>query len=390
MQGQDRDRDLQILLISQFVLFVAIGALVPVLPLYGKQFGLAQSSIGLLVSTPSLAKLLLNFPMGRLADTIGRRSLMVGGMLICALADVGTGLATTLPVLILARFLLGAGISSSDAGASAWVADATQERPEGRASFLGVQNAVLAAAFVLGPTVGGKLVDEFGMSSIFFAVAAGAATCAGGYALLPELWAGSSDPQDDTASFQELIASRDQQALAGASVAFYFGTACKIALIPSIAAEVFGATPTEVGQIFSAVAAVGIVGTLAGGRLADEFGPRNILIACGSLCAFAYFGAAAAVQVHSQEAFLASLALWALAAAVKSPALQAFAIAAAPEGQRGAALSVPKTVGDLSYSVAPFILGVADDRLGPGAALACSAAIFAFGTAIFAIRASTA
>lgn len=51
--------------------------------------------------------------------------LMVGGMTLCAIADVGTGLASSLPFLIVARLMLGAGLSSSDAGASAWVADAT-------------------------------------------------------------------------------------------------------------------------------------------------------------------------------------------------------------------------------------------------------------------------
>ena len=50
---------------------------------------------------------------------------MVGGMTLCAIADVGTGLASSLPFLIVARLLLGAGLSSSDAGSSAWVADAT-------------------------------------------------------------------------------------------------------------------------------------------------------------------------------------------------------------------------------------------------------------------------
>ena len=112
---------------------------------------------------------------------------MVTGMALCALADVGTGLAQSLPFLLVARLLLGTGLSASDAGASAWVADATQQRPETRATFLGLQNAVIASAFVLGPAVGGWLVGEFGMRSIFFAVAVGALACAVGYSILPEL-----------------------------------------------------------------------------------------------------------------------------------------------------------------------------------------------------------
>ncbi|CAE7325809.1 norA [Symbiodinium pilosum] len=380
-----REGELSLLLVSQFPVFVAVGALIPVLPLYGQEFGLSQSSVGLLVSSPSLAKLLLNLPFGKLADSIGRRSLMVGGMLLCAAADVGTGIASSLPWLILARLLLGTGLSSSDAGASAWVADATESKPESRASFLGVQNAITALAFVLGPTVGGYLVQEFGLRSIFFAVAAGAAACAGGYALLPELRTVSGESAEEK-SFQELLQAPEQQALAGISVAFYAGTACKISLLPIVASEVFGAAPAEVGQIFSGLAALAIAGTLAGGRLTDAVGPRSVLLSCGSICTLAYVGAALATGAHSKDTFFACLAVWALAAAVKSPALQAYAIAASPEDQRGAALSVPKTVGDLSYLIAPFLLGTLDDSLGPEAALFCCASVFFAGTAWFALR----
>jgi MFS family permease len=67
------DRDFSLLLASQFPVFVAVGALIPVLPLYGQEFGLSQSAVGLLVSSPSLAKLILNLPFGQLADSLGRR-----------------------------------------------------------------------------------------------------------------------------------------------------------------------------------------------------------------------------------------------------------------------------------------------------------------------------
>lgn len=378
------DRDFSLLLASQFPVFVAVGALIPVLPLYGQEFGLSQSSVGLLVSSPSLAKLILNLPFGQLADSLGRRVLMVGGMTLCAIADVGTGLASSLPFLIVARLLLGAGLSSSDAGSSAWVADATETRPETRASFLGVQNAVIASAFVIGPAVGGWLVGEFGLRSIFFVVAIGAATCAAGYSFLPELRGARTAGDQEVSSFQELLKAPEQQALAAISVAFYAGTACKISLLPTVAKEVFDAAPAEVGQLFSALAALAIFGTLVGGRLADAIGPRNILLVCGGVCSAAYFGAALATEAHAKEAFVACLALWAVAAAIKSPALQAFAISAAPEDQRGAALSVPKTVGDLSYLIAPFLLG--DDNFGPEAALTCCASTFLLGTLAFAFR----
>ena len=45
------DRDFSLLLASQFPVFVAVGALIPVLPLFGQEFGLSQSSVGLFLGT---------------------------------------------------------------------------------------------------------------------------------------------------------------------------------------------------------------------------------------------------------------------------------------------------------------------------------------------------
>jgi len=418
-----------IFLAAQFPLYVGVGALLPVLPLFSKQFDLPQSMVGLVISLPSVAKLVLNFPMGQLADAWGRKVLMVSGMVLLALGDIGTGFSSTVPALFSTRLLTGAGIAVSDAGAQAWVADAFEMRSDERATFLGIQTALIGVAFVIGPMIGGKAVDENGPNVIFLAVAAGAIVCAAGYMLLPELgqnrdkWADADGNQwkasqlkdqlcadsggpSGTAPLDEavavvkheahkeenekevtlegLLAEKDQQGLAGISLAFYTGAAAKFTVIPAVATAAFGSNASEIGQFFSGFAAVGILGTLVGGKLADVIGPRNVLIFCGGLCAIAYGGAAFAVQATNKELFLGFLALWALAGAVKSPALQAFAIGIAPDTARGAALSVPKTVGDFTFVVAPFVLGFLCDQIGPESAFIGCAATFALGTGIFA------
>jgi len=389
LELSDKDWSLFTLLLAQFPLFLGVGALIPVLPLYGKEFGLSQSSIGLLVSSPSVAKLLLNVPMGRLADTLGRRPLMVIGMLVLALGDIGTGLAVALPALIAGRFVTGAGLSIADAGTGAWIADVTENDPSKRASFLGIQTAIISLAFVLGPALGGMAVDEYGLSSIFYIVAAGAVLCAAGFATLPDQQeAKNKEEVEEPVSFSELMKSKDQQGLAGVSMAFYVGAACKFAVVPGVATEVFGATASEVGQLFSLLAAAGIFGTLAGGSLTGSIGPRLVLGACGATCALAYVVAAFATYIQAKELFVLSLATWALCGAAKSPALQSYAMEVAPSDSRGSALSVPRTAGDLTFLVAPFALGVAADQLGSEVALGLCGAAFAVGTAIFAILSS--
>jgi len=384
LELSDKDWSLFTLLLAQFPLFLGVGALIPVLPLYGKEFGLSQSSIGLLVSSPSVAKLLLNVPMGRLADTLGRRPLMVVGMLVLALGDIGTGLAVALPALIAGRFVTGAGLAIADAGTGAWIADVTENDPSKRAPFLGIQTAIISLAFVLGPALGGMAVDEYGLSSIFYIVAAGAVVCAAGFATLPDQQEVKCKAQEEEPlSFEELMKVKDQQGLAGVSMAFYVGAACKFAVVPGVATEVFGASASEVGQLFSLLAAAGIFGTLAGGSATGAVGPRLVLGACGFICSLAYVVAAFATYMQAKELFVLSLATWALCGAAKSPALQSYAMEVAPSNSRASALSVPRTAGDLTFLVAPFALGVAADQLGSEIALGLCGAAFAVGTAIF-------
>ena len=52
------------------------------------------------------------------------------------------------------------------------------------------------------------------------------------------------------------------------------------------------------------------------------------------------------------------------------PAVNALAIASAPKGGEGEALTLPKTAGDLVFLVGPIVIGLTDDFLGsPGSSL---------------------
>ena len=55
-------------------------------------------------------------------------------------------------------------------------------------------------------------MGEFGLRSIFFVVAIGAATCAAGYSFLPELRGARTAGDQEVSSFQELLKAPEQQA----------------------------------------------------------------------------------------------------------------------------------------------------------------------------------
>ena len=98
-----------ILLGSQFVLFVGVGALLPALPLYAQSIGLSGSANGVVLSAPALAMLLLNLPAGKLVDSWGRKQMMMAWMFVIALSDFATGQCRTVAHGVGARLALAPG-----------------------------------------------------------------------------------------------------------------------------------------------------------------------------------------------------------------------------------------------------------------------------------------
>src|SRR5438132_11069357 len=88
---------------------LGFGSVVPVLALYARSFGVAQSAIGLAIAVYGLARFLVAVPAGRLADSPGRRTTLAVGGVVSSLGNVLCAVAPTYPALVGARFAAGAG-----------------------------------------------------------------------------------------------------------------------------------------------------------------------------------------------------------------------------------------------------------------------------------------
>lgn len=104
-------------------------------------------------------------PAGRLADVLGRRRLFVLGIGLFTLASVLCAVAPSLPVLVIARMIEGAGAAAMiPASLAILLLDGPAEK---RASSIGLWSAASALAAAVGPSLGGVLVDLFGWRSVF-------------------------------------------------------------------------------------------------------------------------------------------------------------------------------------------------------------------------------
>jgi EmrB/QacA subfamily drug resistance transporter len=104
-------------------------------------------------------------PAGRVADALGRRRMFIFGMGLFTLASVACACAPSLPVLIAARLVQGAGAAAMiPASLAILLLDGPADR---RANSIGIWTATSAFAAAIGPSIGGVLVDAFNWRAVF-------------------------------------------------------------------------------------------------------------------------------------------------------------------------------------------------------------------------------
>jgi EmrB/QacA subfamily drug resistance transporter len=104
-----------------------------------------------------IASTVLVLTAGRLSDLFGRKKAYVGGFIVFGLASLGAGFAGSGTVLILWRIVQGIGGAFLFANAGALVTDAFPREQLGLA--MGTNTMVAAVGLVIGPVLGGALVD---------------------------------------------------------------------------------------------------------------------------------------------------------------------------------------------------------------------------------------
>ena len=139
---------------------------------------------------------------GTLGDLLGRKKVMLAGIvLFCAGSLVGA-LAGDTRTLIAGRVVMGVGAAACEPGTLSLIRQIYPDRRE-RARALGVWTAVSGISLALGPVLGGVLVAAGGWRAIFwFNLAFGAAMLAAAARFLPE----SSDPEGRRFDIPGLVA----------------------------------------------------------------------------------------------------------------------------------------------------------------------------------------
>ena len=139
-----------------FIDLIGFGIVIPILPLYAEEFGPSPIVFGLLMASFSAMQFLFAPILGRLSDRVGRRPVLLVSLVGSAVGYLIFGFAGSLAMLFASRII--DGISGGNIStAQAVIADITT--PEERAKGMGMVGAAFGLGFILGPAVGGLLVQ---------------------------------------------------------------------------------------------------------------------------------------------------------------------------------------------------------------------------------------
>lgn len=131
--------------------------------------------------------------LGGLSDRYGRRPVLLASIAILGIDLLIMGLAPTLAVLFIGRFL-GGMFSATYSVANAYIADVTEPEERGRA--FGMMGAAFGFGFILGPVFGGLLGEVNPRLPFFVAAGIAGMNFLYGWFILPE-----SLPKEDRRDF---------------------------------------------------------------------------------------------------------------------------------------------------------------------------------------------
>jgi MFS family permease len=146
----------------------------PVLAISAKEYpDYSAFLVGLAIGGYGLTQALLQIPMGVLSDKIGRKPIIIGGLLIFAIGSMVAATADTLIWVVIGRFLQGAGAIAGAIMALAGDLSREKQRPK----VMAVIGISIGFSFYLALLIGPVIAAKFGLSGIFLLTGALAFLC---------------------------------------------------------------------------------------------------------------------------------------------------------------------------------------------------------------------
>ncbi len=352
-----------------FVLATAIfctmlgnGVVMPFIPLYAQQFGIASLGAGVLFSVHSAPRTFLLPFIGPASDRMGRRAFLLVGVLLYTLSSVAFLLATSMTMLLLVMGIQGVATAMVQPVTMAYVGDLTPKGKEG--TYSGYINTAFLGGVAGGPILGGVLKDLFNMEASFLAL--GALSLVAFVLMffwLPDTPRSKATVNTVVPPLRELFSCRPILGVACYRLGYAFASTITWVFVPLLAAHMLPLKTAQIGALISLNVLVSTILQAPFGRLADRTSKANLIVVGGMISAVAF------------AAFPLSTSFWQLlvlsvftgaATGVAFPAHTALAMENARGFGMGTVMSFLLTVHSFGMTVCPILFGIIADHVGIG------------------------
>ena len=353
---------LLVIFLTVFIDLLGFGIIIPLLPFYAEHFGASALMVGLLSTSFSVAQFLFAPFWGRLSDRIGRRPVILLGLLGSAVSYALFAIATSLPALFVARTL--AGVAGANIPtAQAFIADTAT--PETRARGMGIIGAAFGLGFIFGPAIGGFLSHWGYAAPAWFASALSLANFGAALVLLPESRPAHAGDVSGPGRFEVIRRAVVRPNLPMVLLVYFLvltSFASFEAMFALYSERRFGFTAATIGYMFAWVGVVlATVQGLLVGRVVKRVGERVVIPAAIMVLA----GALGLVPLAGSVPVLAAACgLLALGMGFNSPSLLSAISQLADPRDQGSTLGVSQSLGSLARIIGPLWGGWVFDHLG--------------------------
>jgi predicted MFS family arabinose efflux permease len=351
------------LTLADVAYFTSTGVAIYTLPLWVTgPVGSDKSGAGLAFGAFAVSALILRPVAGRLADTRGRRPLLVGGALISAVGMLGTAYAESLGLVVVLRLLLGVAEAAFFVASIAALADLAPPNRMGEATSYNSLGLYLGLAF--GPPLAELLVRTGGFRAAWYSAATLSVIAALVAAGIRDLRKGTPA----TAGRMRVIHWKAVPAALG----FFASVVAMGALFAfgSLQAHAVGLMPVSTPLFVYGI--IVVAGRLLLARVLDRFRPLllgavALVIIGGGLMIMALW--------TTPLGMVLGAAVFALGITLSTPAFFSAIFATARPAERGAASGTASVFLDLAMGGGPMLLGFAAQASGIPFAFGVAAAV---------------
>ena len=361
----------RILILCVFMAMVGLGIISPIIPNYASDMGATGVTIGLIYSSFSLSRAVLQTPVGRFADSYSKKRIIIIGLAGYTVTSILYTVVTSPESLIAVRFVHGVGSAMVMPVAMAYAILLTPKGQEGK--YMGYMNTALFAGYAAGPLLGGYIYEKYSVNTVFNAMSVLVFSSLILTALfVPEERSLGLRKERPQVSFRKILTNRKLAGVFVYRAVNALGRGTIMGFLPLFAVQTLGISGSVIGFILSMGIFANAVLQTPMGILADRYNRNLLLIVGGIISSIGYFfliGSRGSIDLFAIRLIISA------GGALSLPSITAIIAEEGKELGAGSTVGVFNTAMSVGQIVGPVFTGFLLDIYGMGAVFNFAGAI---------------